>query len=178
MPQSSRKDQSLDPAGEFPFQLDRYLFYLLFHAALQRDVLFDRTTPPGGPTLQRWRALAVIGRIENCSMKDLALYTGVDRTTLTRTVDQLVGEKLVERWSSPRDRRRVNLSLSPEGEALCASAIAPLMAGNRALLSGLDEASLRTTARVLQHIVRKALGDPLTAERLLAYGGGPVPSSK
>ena len=161
---------AIDTAGEFPFALSRYIFYVLFHAARQRDAVFDTMAPPGSLSLQRWRTLAVIRRIENCSMKDLALFTSVDRTTLTRTVDQLVAEGMVERWSSPRDRRRVNITLSAKGEELLNEVAAPLISGNETLLAGLDEASVRTTARVLQHIVRRAMGDPLTAERLLAYG--------
>jgi DNA-binding MarR family transcriptional regulator len=177
MRQPVRPEYAVDPVGEFPLPPDRYLFYLLFQAQRQRDLFFDRTAGSTGLTLQRWRTLAVIRRIENCSMKDLALYTAVDRTTLTRTIDQLVAQGLVERWSPPGDRRRVNVTLTAEGEARCEEAAGRMAEGNRILLAGVDEASARTAARVLQHLIRKAVGDPLTAERLLAYGG-PVRTAK
>jgi DNA-binding MarR family transcriptional regulator len=104
----------VDPTGEFFIEASAYLFYLLFQASRQRDLHYDRKLAALGLNLHRWRILAVIRRIENCSMKDLALFGAVDRTTLTRTVDRLVAEGLVERWAAPRDRRRVNVSRAPK----------------------------------------------------------------
>ncbi|MBU1377633.1 MAG: MarR family transcriptional regulator [Alphaproteobacteria bacterium] len=164
------KDNSLDPTGEFPLGVPTYLFYLLFQVARQRDVHYDRKLSAAGISLHRWRIIAVIRRIENCSMKDLALFSAVDRTTLTRAVDQLVAEELVERWSSPRDRRRVNLSLTPKGEAVHGQATRALQHGNEAMLEGVDEDALRGAARLLQQVIRNVVEDPLIANRLLAYG--------
>jgi len=164
------KDNSVDPTGEFPLGPTEYLFYLVFQASRQRDLFFDRALAPLGLNLPRWRTLAVIRRIEHCSMKDLALYAAVDRTTLTRAVDHLVAEGLVERWSTARDRRRVHVTLSAKGEAVYGEAVAAVLAGNRAMLAGVDKDSARGVARVLQQVVRNMLDDPLAAEKLLAYG--------
>lgn len=103
-------------------------------------------------------------------MKDLALFTAMDRTTLTRAVDQMVAEDLVERWSSPRDRRRVNVSLTDRGEAVYIQAAAALANGNTAMLAGVEEADLRGAARVLRQVVRNLVEDPLKASKLVAYG--------
>ncbi len=55
-----------------------------------------------------WRALAVVRRIDDCTMKALARYSSIDRTTLTRTVDQLVEQGKSKRCVH-RDRQQVNL---------------------------------------------------------------------
>jgi DNA-binding MarR family transcriptional regulator len=143
---------------------------LLFQVARQRDLHYDRKLAAAGINLHRWRILAVIRRIENCSMKDLALFSAMDRTTLTRAVDQLVSEGLVERWSSPRDRRRVNLTLSHDGEAAYRRALTVLLKGNAAMLAGVEDAEVRGVARALRQVVRNLMEDPLAAEKLLAYG--------
>lgn len=169
-------DPSVDSTGEFPLAPAEYIFYLLFQAARQRDLYFTRTAGASGLTLQHWRTLAVIRRIENCSMKDLALYAAIDRTTLTRVVDHLVAQGLVERWSPARDRRQVQVTLSAAGEAAFDGAVARLLRNNRAVLSGVDEASARVAARVLQQVIRNMMDDPLAAERLLAYGRPSRPS--
>lgn len=169
-------DHSVDSSGEFPLATAEYLFYLLFQAARQRDLFFNRTAGASGLTLQHWRTLAVIRRIENCSMKDLALYAAVDRTTLTRVIDHLVAQGLVERWSPARDRRQVQVTLSAAGEAAFDGAVASLLQNNRAMLAGVDEASAREAVRVVQQVIRNMMDDPLAAERLLAYGRPSHPS--
>ena len=163
-------DNSLDPQHEFPLGAAEYFFYLQFQIARQRDLFFDQAVTDTGLNLHRWRTLAVIRRIENCSMKDLALYRAIDRTTLTRAVDQLVAQGLVERWSPSRDRRRVNVALSAKGEEVYSAAVATLLRQNAAMLQGVDDETLRATVRVLQQVVRNLVADPLSAEKLLAYG--------
>jgi DNA-binding MarR family transcriptional regulator len=169
------KDNVVDPTGEFPLNPSAYLFYLLFQVARQRDVHYDRELSTVGLTLQRWRILAVIRRIENCSMKDLALFSAVERTTLTRAVDQMVAEGLVTRWSSPRDRRSVNVALAAKGEAIFTQAIGVLREGNAAMLAGVEEEALRGASRVLAQVVRNLMDDPLAAEKLLNYRGASQP---
>lgn len=170
MPPPQIPGHSIDPTGEFPLGAPEYLFYLLFQAARQRDLRFDRALAGIGLNVHRWRTLAIIRRIENCAMKDLALYSAVDRTTLTRAVDQLVAQGLVQRWSTPRDRRRVNLMLSDAGEAAYRAALAALLSGNQDLLAGVSEGETRGAARVLAQVIRNIMEQPLEAEKLLAYG--------
>lgn len=164
------KRDNIDPTGEFPTGAPAYLFYLLFQAARLRDLRDDRKLAAAGLNLHRVRILAVIRRIESCSMKDLALFTAMDRTTLTRAVDQLVADDLVERWSSPRDRRRVNVSLTDRGEAVYIQAAVALANGNAAMLAGVEEEDLRGAARVLRQVVRNLVEDPLDVAKLIAYG--------
>jgi len=171
------QDHSFDPTGEFPLAPGEYLFYLVSQTARQRDLRFERAAGAGDLNLTRMRTLAVIRRIENCSMSDLALFTGVDRTTLTRAIDQLVRDGLVERWSPAGDRRRVNVALSAKGETLLADASKRLVAGNRTTLAKLGEQDVRQAARVLQQVLRAVMDDPLKAEKLLDYGRPPAAPS-
>jgi DNA-binding MarR family transcriptional regulator len=164
---------SVDPKGEFPLAAAEYFFYLQFQNVRQRDLFFDRALADMGLSLHRWRTLAVIRRIENCVMKDLALYAGIDRTTLTRAVDQLVNAGLVERWSPTGDRRRVNVALSSRGEAVYMRAAAVLLRENAAMLAGVSEDALRGAIGVQQQALRNLMADPLEAERLIAYGAAP-----
>lgn len=165
-------DNALDPQGEFPLAAAEYFFYLQFQIVRQRDLFFDRALADTGLNLHRWRTLAVIRRIENCSMKDLSLYSAIDRTTLTRAVDQLVAEGLVERSHPQRDRRRVNVALSAKGEAVYSQTVA-LVRENTAMLRNVADAPLREAIRAMQQVIRNLAEDPLTAEKLLDYGRRP-----
>lgn len=163
-------DNTLDSQGKSSLTPPEYLFYLQFQIVRQRDLFFDRVLSDTGLNLRRWRTLAVIRRIQQCSMKDLALYSAIDRTTLTRIVDQLVAEGLVERWSPPRDRRRVQVTISAKGEEAYAEAAARWRAANAAMTKGVDPEALHGAVQVLQGVVRNLVEDPLSAEKLLGYG--------
>ena len=169
-PTARPADNAPDPKGEFPLAPSEYFFYLLFQAGRQRDLHFERALAKAGLNIARWRTLAIIRRIGVCTMKELALYSTVDRTTLTRAVDQLVQQGLVERTIPSRDRRKVNLSLSPEGEATYAKAVPLLLAGNAELLQGFDDAQIRAATRLLQATIRRMIDDPKAADLLLNFG--------
>lgn len=164
---------NIDPKGEFPIDASPYLFYLLSQVVRQRELQDDRRLAATGLNRQQVRSLAVIRHIESCSMSDLALFSAMDRTTLTRIVDHLVEDGLVERWSSPKDRRRVNLSLTDRGEAVYIQAAAALVKGNDAALAGAGDAAIRDAARLLREILGNLVEDPATAAKLLAYGPSP-----
>ena len=166
---SPKLDNSLDSKGEFPMAPEEYFFYLLFLAARRRDLHFERTLAEAGLNLTRWRTLAIIRRIAACTMKDLALYSTVDRTTLTRSVDQLVEKQLVERMTPRGDRRKVSLALSPAGEELYSRAVVLLMSSNAGLLDGVSEATIRGANRLLQTMVRRTALDEREAEDLLKF---------
>lgn len=164
-------DAAADPDGEFPLEPHEYLFYLLFQAARQRDVYCDRELAPTGLNMAQWRSMAIIRRIDGCTMSLLARYSTIDRTTLTRSVDQLVARGLVERWTPERDRRQVNLALTEQGEAAFEQAAAMLQARNTAVLAGVEPQRLRDATRVLQKALANLVEDRVLSQDLITFGG-------
>jgi MarR family transcriptional regulator for hemolysin len=160
----------LDPQGEFPLAPAEYFFYLLYLAARQRDLRFGEALSETGLSLARWRTLAIIRRIENCTMKALALYTAIDRTTLTRAVDVLVEQGLVDRLPIRGDRRKVSLALTEAGEAAYARAVTILMTENGAVLQRFDDGALRDATRILQQVIVALMDDVSEAQDLIAFG--------
>src|SRR5271154_3734416 len=114
-----RSASTMDPTGEFPLDLTSYVFHLFAVVARHREVRLEAELKPDGLNLSRHRALGVILALEPCTMSELAEYSAVDRTTLTRTVDQLVDAGLVERATPREDRRQVVLTLTGEGRGIC-----------------------------------------------------------
>jgi DNA-binding MarR family transcriptional regulator len=163
-------DNSVDPLGEFPLGAPEYFFYLLFQASRQRDLAFDAALAPIGLSLVQWRALASVRRIENCTMSALARYSGVERTTLTRTADLLVERGLVERWSPEHDRRQVNLAMTEAGEGIYAEAVTLLKVCNQRFLEKTNPKQLREATRVLQAALQGIVDDDALAADLLSFG--------
>jgi DNA-binding MarR family transcriptional regulator len=72
-----------------------------------------------GVTLAQCHALLEIEARGNPSLGELAQALGLDKSTLSRTVDGMVNMGLVERVFHPHDRRSVQLSLTVQGEGTC-----------------------------------------------------------
>lgn len=99
---------------------------------LRRD--FDRRARAQGLTRARWQVLWHLARNEGLHQAALAELMGVAPITLTRQLDHLEGEGLVERRADPDDRRRYLIYLT---EAACPA------------LEHLRELALQTRSRAL-----------------------------
>lgn len=150
------------------------LFYLLFQIVRHRDAQFGAEIAPLGLSLAGWRTLAVVRRIGACSMKDLSRYSTIDRTTLTRSVDQLVEDGLIDRRVPASDRRLVVLSLTDAGEQLYGEAVRKLVAFNRRLLVGIDADAQRKLARVMEGVLGNLVADPTEAAAVIRFGRDPA----
>ncbi len=164
------KDNSVDPAGEFAMNVPDQLLYLLFQAIHHRDSRLGERLASVGLTLARWRTLAVIRRVGQCSMKDLSRYSTIDRTTLTRSVDQLVEAGLVDRHVPPTDRRVVLLTLTTLGEQTYSLAVNLLLDFNREALAGVAMEDQRVMARGLEQILINLIPDQEEAIAVIDFG--------
>lgn len=142
-----------------------YLFYLKLQATRRREAALSEVFRAIGLTIPKWRALAVIRRTGACTMSELAHLSSVDRTTLTRIVDQLVEEGLVNREASAMDRRVVHLNLTNDGSKLAEEGSLANRAFCRRVLKGVPEEQLTEAVRVLQTAV-----DNMIVEDDVAYG--------
>ena len=171
------KDNSIDPEGEFSLGVREYFFYLLYNTARQRELFIERALEPTDLNHNHWRSLAIIRRLGSCSMKTLARFSTVDRTTLTRSVDQLVARGYVTRHTPEGDRRRVDLSITDEGEATYMQAVEIIKSSNRAGLLEVDEEGLRDVARTLQRVLNVIVDDEELAADIINFGRPPVSSA-
>lgn len=86
----------------------------LRRAAGAVSALYDRYLEPAGVSVTQFSLLLNIGRQEVCSVSDLAAFTGLDRTTLVRTLKPLLDQKLVQDLAQPGTRNR-RLTLTASG---------------------------------------------------------------
>jgi len=70
-----------------------------------------------GVTMAQCHAILEVGAAGELNLKDLAARLGLDTSTLSRTVESLVQDGLVERTASTRDRRAAVIRLSEKGHA-------------------------------------------------------------
>ena len=156
-------------AAAYPFERPTYLLHLLVAIDRQRDLRLEERMRPLGLTVPRYRAIGVIARLAPCTMSELADYSVVDRTTMTRIVDQLVAEGFAERGSTAADRRKVLLSLTPAGRDLYRQAVKIVVEINREAVAGIPDAAQDAVVRAEEVILRNLVLDPGLADRLMQF---------
>lgn len=71
-----------------------------------------------GVTMAQCHALVEVGRANNISLNELAVLLNLENSTMSRTVNNLVNNNLVNREIDPLDRRYITISLTTSGRKL------------------------------------------------------------
>jgi DNA-binding MarR family transcriptional regulator len=150
MDEPARPFMPPDPKGEFRYDVPIYLLNLMVAVGRVRDAELEKALRPIGLNVTRYRTMAVIWRLGECTMSELAIISSSDRTSLTRTVDQLVAASCVERGSGAADRRKVTLSITRTGRHALRDAGQIVEACNGNVLVGVPEDLQRSLVRGLE----------------------------
>lgn len=71
-----------------------------------------------GVTIAQCHAIVEIGRASEISLNDLAELLTVDKSTISRTINNLVENNLVNRELHPEDRRFITIKLTEQGKVI------------------------------------------------------------
>ncbi|ODS64124.1 MAG: MarR family transcriptional regulator [Arenimonas sp. SCN 70-307] len=102
-----------------------------------------------GLGITEWRVLAVLGRRDGLSAREVADRTAMDKVAVSRAVASLLAAGRIERETHGDDRRRSVLRLSPAGRAIYEDVAPMALAYQRRLLEGLDETQRAALFRLL-----------------------------
>jgi len=69
-----------------------------------------------GITISQCHAIVEIGRMNKISLNELAELLDLDKSTISRTVNNLVNKGLVERKEDVEDRRYIKIQLTKSGQ--------------------------------------------------------------
>ncbi len=94
---------------------------------------------PQNLSVPQFRMLAFLSRHQGASLSDAADHIGLTLPSTSRAVDCLVRQGLVERATSPDDRRRITLALSVTGSSIFQSIIDETRAHVAVMLKALNE---------------------------------------
>jgi DNA-binding MarR family transcriptional regulator len=147
---------------------ETYLLHLLAAASSHRDRDLARRFEPLGLTVEKYRSMLAIARFPGCTMKELAQFTSIDRTTLTRMIDQMVAAGWVTREHAVRDRRQVILNLTESGLSLGLQAVERLTEANRMAAQNLAPQAIEAAAEVLEAVLRNLILDAELLERVMS----------
>ena len=114
---------------------------------MRRD--FDRRAREQGLTRARWQVLWYLARSEGIHQAALAELLGVAPISLTRQLDRLEEEGLVERRADPDDRRRYRLYLTDQSAPALRNLRRLAAQTRQRALAGLSEEDIGALQRVL-----------------------------
>lgn len=167
MPRRPSAAEPTDETGEFPLHPEIYFIHLAVAISRHREAQLDAELRPLGLDLAGFRALRVVLRFGSATMGELADFTMVDRTTLTRVVDSLVEGGLMVRSKPAGDRRKVMLNLTPHGRKVLETARKVVSDNVFQLMDGLPEADVRAAVRLQQKVVQRlGVSEQLTTRLL------------
>ena len=101
-------------------------------------------------SVPQFRTLNFLSRYPGSSLSAVAEHIGLTLPTMSVLIEGLVQRELVDRTADVRDRRRVLLTLTPEGKLLHTEALDAAATWLAALLEPLDENERATIVQALE----------------------------
>lgn len=106
-----------------------------------------------GLTTPKMRALAVLSVVEGPLIRELAVYTVTDPSTLSRALDQLQAENLIRREADEADSRAVRVFVTEAGRATFETLWPTMAAVHERMFRGIPEAERRAFVATLQKML-------------------------
>jgi DNA-binding MarR family transcriptional regulator len=97
--------------------------------------------------------LQCLARQGRCSVSELAAHTATDQSSVSVVVSRLVARGYVKRTTSKLDRRSVELSITPAGKALLATAPKAVQDRLLSALSKLRKSEILLLSALLRKVV-------------------------
>lgn len=72
-----------------------------------------------GVTVTQCHVLMALDKQDNITLNELAVLVNLDKSTVSRTVDSLVNNNLIDRTIPKSNRRTTRLTLTPSGTEAC-----------------------------------------------------------
>jgi MarR family transcriptional regulator for hemolysin len=148
--------------------------FLISDVARLMRTCVDQHAAKIGMTRAQWAVLVRLERAEGLKQAELADMLDLQPITLTRLVDRLCDNGLIERRSDPKDRRAKRLFLTAAAKPLLERLHALGEAVMTGVLDGVDDKSLHAMldqlGLVKDNLRRMIQNRPAEDERRVRYG--------
>jgi MarR family transcriptional regulator, organic hydroperoxide resistance regulator len=129
--------------------VDNHLSALLGRASVAISAEFHEDVRRYRMPIPHWRILATLSDNTGISLSELAELTLLNQPTVTRLVQRLVADGLVQKTVDPRDRRIVRVFLTKRGHQKVDQLIALATSRQKEILKGLDAEGLKASLQYL-----------------------------
>ena len=148
----SQKRERISTLGQIGLQ--QFAPYLMnrimgrYNATLREDFRKKHRTIP------QVRTLAVLSVMDGVTVGDLSVYTVIEQSTLSRTLDALEAQGLVRREPGETDSRVRKVFLTDKGRAEFARAWPAMHDAFETMFDGVDDAEYAALIATLQKMLR------------------------
>ncbi len=146
--------KTADSATVQPFVPD-YLAYLLAHASFLFSGQFHARLRKKGVPVPTWRVLATLSDGDGMTVGELARIALANQPTMTKTIDRLERDGLVERRRDDTDRRKTLVFIAPKGWNLVKNLLVDAKAHEGQALADYSEREVETLKRVLRTLITR-----------------------
>ncbi|MCX6064246.1 MAG: MarR family transcriptional regulator [Chloroflexi bacterium] len=117
-------------------------------------------------SIPQFRSLRFIQQNPDSSLSHLADHLGLTLPSVSKLIDGLVRQELINRQGAITDRRRITLMLTPSGESIVNSARANAQTNLANTLGSLSDEDLKTIQRAMEllHPLFVSQGKPSPAK--------------
>ena len=143
------------------FPLEREFAFINSDVARMMKTLFDQEGRKFGMTRAQWSVLFRLERSEGLKQSELAEILDIQPISLTRLIDRLCDNGLIERRSDPTDRRAKRLFLTPAARPVLDRLTAMTNEIMGRVLAGVDRAAVEAITanlNIIKENVRQAIG--------------------
>ncbi len=110
----------------------------------------------------QFRTLLFLNRNPGVSLSEVAGHLGLTAPTVSKMISGMVANRLITRWDSSSDRRRVTLTLTEQGQTLLETARSGTHARLSEILGRLSPAEQETVHQAFQLLQGLFLPDTIT----------------
>jgi DNA-binding MarR family transcriptional regulator len=106
-----------------------------------------------GLSTPKMRALAVLSVVQAPLIRELAVYTVTEASTLSRTLDQLQADGLIRRETDPSDSRAIRVHATDAGRATFATLWPHMAHAQSRMFRGIDDTERAAFVGTLQKML-------------------------
>jgi DNA-binding MarR family transcriptional regulator len=134
--------------------LEEFLPYKLSYLTnLISDDLSKLHTDQYGIANTEWRVMAVLGISSGVSAGHVAEKTAMDKVAVSRAINNMIKNGLIERHFSKEDKRRSELMLSEEGENVYRNIVPLVLQYEDDIMGTLSENERRELTNILAKLI-------------------------
>jgi DNA-binding MarR family transcriptional regulator len=152
MEQKLEKRQRISTLGQIGLQ--QFAPYLMNRIMGRYNATLRDDFRKQGLTIPQVRALAVLSVTDGVTVSDLSVYTVIEQSTLSRTLDTLEGQGFVRREQGVTDSRIRHVFLTDEGRAEFTRAWPAMHDAFEVMFDGIDDAEYAALIATLQKMLK------------------------
>ena len=146
-----------DNRPRVPFSVTDFPTYYIYAIQAENFATLNHVLRPHGISVMFWRVLAVLQESDGHNIGYLSGKLAIDRSNLSRIVDRMARDGLIERKTPPHDRRNVLVCITEAGRRKVEEALPGVLRIVEATMDGFSAKERQTLLSMLKRMRNNVL---------------------